>query len=52
MGKALPFEPLVPNGETIAAMKDARRGKLVKVGKPDENNLELVRLGSHSELGW
>jgi DNA-damage-inducible protein J len=22
--KALPFEPLVPNAETIAAMKDAR----------------------------
>ena len=26
--KALPFEPLVPNAETIAAMKEARRGKL------------------------
>ena len=26
--KALPFEPLVPNDETIAAMKEARRGKL------------------------
>ncbi|SCZ86691.1 type II toxin-antitoxin system RelB/DinJ family antitoxin [Nitrosomonas mobilis] len=26
--KALPFEPLVPNTETIAAMKEARRGKL------------------------
>lgn len=26
--KALPFEPLVPNEETIAAMKEARRGKL------------------------
>ena len=24
--KALPFEPLVPNAETIAAMKEARRG--------------------------
>lgn len=32
--KALPFEPLVPNAETIAAMKAARRGALVKVGKP------------------
>ena len=32
--KALPFEPLVPNAETIAAMKAARRGELVKVGKP------------------
>ncbi len=26
--KALPFEPLVPNEETIAAMKEARRGNL------------------------
>lgn len=26
--KALPFEPLVPNAETIAAMKEARSGKL------------------------
>ena len=25
---ALPFEPLVPNAETIAAMKEARAGKL------------------------
>lgn len=24
---AMPFEPLIPNAETIAAMKDARRGK-------------------------
>jgi DNA-damage-inducible protein J len=26
--KALPFEPLVPNAETVAAMREARRGKL------------------------
>ena len=26
--KALPFEPLVPNAETVAAMKEARRGGL------------------------
>ena len=26
--KVLPFEPLVPNARTIAAMKEARRGKL------------------------
>jgi DNA-damage-inducible protein J len=32
--KALPFEPLVPNAETIEAMKAARRGEVVKVGKP------------------
>ena len=34
--KTLPFEPLNPNAETVAAMKAARRGELVKVGKPDE----------------
>lgn len=33
--KALPFEPLVPNKETVQAMKDARHGKLVEVGKVD-----------------
>ncbi|MBI4968493.1 MAG: type II toxin-antitoxin system RelB/DinJ family antitoxin [Rhodospirillales bacterium] len=32
--KRLPFEPLVPNAKTIAAMKAARKGKLVTVGKP------------------
>jgi DNA-damage-inducible protein J len=26
-GKALPFEPLVPKEETIAAMREGRRGK-------------------------
>ena len=34
--KALPFEPLNPNAETVAAMKAARRGELVRVGKPDK----------------
>ncbi len=32
--KALPFEPLVPNAETVAAMKAARRGELTTVGSP------------------
>ena len=32
--KALPFEPLVPNEETIEAMKAARRGELVTAGPP------------------
>ena len=32
--KALPFEPLVPNAETVAAMKATRRGDLVTVGHP------------------
>jgi DNA-damage-inducible protein J len=34
--KALPFEPLVPNAETIEAMKAARRGDLVTVDSPDK----------------
>jgi len=34
--KALPFEPLVPNDETIEAMKAARRGELVTVNKPED----------------
>jgi DNA-damage-inducible protein J len=33
--KALPFEPLIPNAETIEAMKAARRGELVTVGSID-----------------
>jgi DNA-damage-inducible protein J len=32
--KALPFEPLVPNSETIEAMKAARRGELTTAGTP------------------
>lgn len=34
--KRLPFEPLVPNAETIEAMKAARAGDLVTVGGVDE----------------
>lgn len=30
--KALPFEPLVPNAETVEAMRAARRGNLVTAG--------------------
>ncbi len=32
--KALPFEPLVPNDKTIAAIKAARRGELTRVKSP------------------
>jgi DNA-damage-inducible protein J len=32
--KALPFEPLVPNQETIEAMKAARRSELTALGPP------------------
>ena len=34
--KALPFEPLAPNEETIEAMKAARLGRLVIVGSADK----------------
>jgi DNA-damage-inducible protein J len=33
--KVFPFEPLIPNKKTIAAMKAAREGKLVKVNNVD-----------------
>jgi len=34
--KALPFELLVPNAETIKAMKEARRGKLQSFDSVDD----------------
>ena len=33
--KALPFEPLIPNAETIAAMKEARAGGLPSFDSPE-----------------
>ena len=39
--KMLPFEPLVPNDETIEAIKAARTGKLSVVGSAD-NLLEML----------
>lgn len=42
--KALPFEPLVPNAETIEAMKAARRGDLVTASSPD-NLLNGLKAG-------
>jgi DNA-damage-inducible protein J len=35
MDKALPFEPLIPNAETVEAMLAARRGDLIHVGSVD-----------------
>lgn len=35
-GGALPFTPLIPNEETIGALKAARRGELVTVGGVDD----------------
>jgi DNA-damage-inducible protein J len=40
--KALPFEPLTPNRETIEAMKAARRGELINAGSVD-NLIESLR---------
>jgi DNA-damage-inducible protein J len=34
--KALPFEPLVPNAETIEAMKAARRGEVTTANTPEK----------------
>ena len=42
--KALPFEPLIPNDETIEAMRAARRGELTKAGAPDRL-LETLNAG-------
>lgn len=39
--KALPFEPLVPNAETIEAMKAARRGNLPSFATVDELMTDL-----------
>ena len=33
---ALPFDPLIPNATTVAAMKEARAGKLPRVNSIDE----------------
>lgn len=42
--RALPFEPLMPNEETVEAMKAARRGELVKVG-----NIENLMADLHAD---
>lgn len=34
--RALPFDPLIPNETTIAAMKEARAGNLPKVNSIEE----------------
>ena len=34
--RAVPFDPLTPNQETIEAMKDARRGDVTRVGSIDD----------------
>ncbi len=39
--RALPFEPLVPNAETVAAMKEARRAGLPRFKTPADLLREL-----------
>jgi DNA-damage-inducible protein J len=39
--KALPFEPLIPNEETIEAMKEARKGKLKSYSSVDDLMADL-----------
>jgi DNA-damage-inducible protein J len=34
--KALPFEPLIPNEETVEAMREARKGGLLSAGSVAE----------------
>jgi DNA-damage-inducible protein J len=36
---AMPFNPLIPNDETIAAMREARDGKLETVGSGSIDDL-------------
>lgn len=42
--KALPFEPLVPNETTIAAMREARTGKLKRF-----DSVEALMADLHAE---
>jgi len=39
--RALPFDPLVPNAETVEAMKAARRGDVVHVGSVENLMADL-----------
>jgi DNA-damage-inducible protein J len=39
--KALPFEPLVPNAETIVAMREARAGCLPRFKTPADLLMDL-----------
>ncbi len=41
--KALPFEPLIPNKETIQAMRDARKGKLDTFDSADDLMTDLMK---------
>jgi DNA-damage-inducible protein J len=38
---ALPFDPLIPNAQTVEAMKEARRGRLTSFESVDELMADL-----------
>jgi DNA-damage-inducible protein J len=42
--RAFPFNPLIPNEETVEAVKAARRGEMVKVG-----NVENLLADLHAD---
>jgi DNA-damage-inducible protein J len=42
--KALPFDPFIPNDETVAAMREARRGKL-----PGFDSVDSLMRDLHAE---
>ncbi len=42
--KEFPFSPIVPNRKTLAAMRAARAGKVVRVGRP-ANLLKRLNAG-------
>jgi DNA-damage-inducible protein J len=42
--RAFPFDPLIPNEETVEAVKAARRGEMVKVG-----NVENLLADLHAD---
>ena len=39
--KRLPFDPLIPNAETVEAMEAARRGDVVELGGPEDLMADL-----------
>ena len=41
--KTLPFEPLIPNKETIQAMREARREKLDSFDNVDDLMVDLMK---------
>jgi DNA-damage-inducible protein J len=47
--KALPFEPLIPNEETIEAMRASRRGELISVCTPDGLIASLNETDEHDD---